>query len=116
MGALREGLGRRLQYLRKSAGLTQEQLARQAQVDPKYLGSIERGEKSVSLEVLERLVNTLKVEPYEPFLFSLKGRKEAEKADEETLLHLIRRGDKSARSMLIHLSETILRWAESRKR
>lgn len=116
MGALRQGLGRRLQQIRKAAGLTQEQLARHADLDAKYLGSIERGEKSVSLEVLERLVVALKVEPYEPFLFSLKTRKPADKADEEALLNLVRHSDKSARPMLIHLSETVLRWIDSRKK
>ncbi|MBI2899145.1 MAG: helix-turn-helix transcriptional regulator [Planctomycetes bacterium] len=116
MGALAQGLGRRLQQLRKASGLTQEKLAALAGIDPKYMGSIERGEKSVSLEVLERLICALKIEPYEPFLFALKGRKSPEKAEEETLVNLIRHSEKDARPLLIHLAEGVLRWVQRRKR
>jgi XRE family transcriptional regulator, regulator of sulfur utilization len=111
MGALREGLGRRVHQLRKSAHLTQEQLAGLVGVDPKYLGNIERGEKSASLEVIEKLIEALKIEPYELLLFSLKGRKPTlEKLDEDVLLNLIRRSDKSVRTLLVFIVEQVLSW------
>ena len=116
MAALRKGLGIRLKQLRAAAGLTQEKLASRAKIDPKYLGAIERGEKSVSLEMLEKLILTLKVEPYEPFLFSLSERRRPEKIEEEVLLNMIRHSDRSARPLLIHLMENILHWAQTRKR
>lgn len=115
MAALRKGLGLRLKQLREAAGLTQEKLASMAKVDAKYLGAIERGEKSVSLEMLEKLILTLKVEPYEPFLFSLSARRRPEKIDEEALLNMIRHSDRSARPLLIHLVESILQWSRRRK-
>lgn len=115
MGALQDGLGRRLQQLRKNARLTQEQLAGAANIDPKYLGSVERGEKSPSLEVLERLILALKVEPYEPFLFSLGRRKAIERSGDDALLALIRNSDPSAKILVMHLAESVLNWAQGKK-
>jgi transcriptional regulator with XRE-family HTH domain len=58
-------LGRRLRQLRSHADLTQEQAARRARVEPKYYGSVERGERNVSLDTLERLARAFGREPYE---------------------------------------------------
>lgn len=108
MSTLREGMGRRLAELRRAARMTQEELASLANIDSKYLGAVERGTKNVSFAVLERLLRALKAEPYEPFLFSLKGRKTLPAGEDEALLALIRKSDKSLRPILIHaLSEMI---------
>jgi transcriptional regulator with XRE-family HTH domain len=48
-------LGRRLRELRKKRGLTQEGLAEQANVDVKYLGSIERGRENPTVGTLEKV-------------------------------------------------------------
>jgi transcriptional regulator with XRE-family HTH domain len=58
----------RLRTLRKAAGLTQEELGRDAALDYKHIGSIERGEKMPSFEAVERLAKALKVDYYELFL------------------------------------------------
>ncbi len=115
MAALRRGLGRRLKELRKAAGLTQEKLAAVAMIDSKYLGSIERGEKSASLEVLERIVLALKIEPYEPFLFSMSGKRDSSKIDEGAIGKLIQHSDKSTRSLLLLLADAVLMWRSTRK-
>lgn len=54
--------GRRLRELRTSRGLTQEQLGKQARIDYKHLGAIERGAHTPSFEAIERLSRTLKVD------------------------------------------------------
>ena len=46
---------------RKKAGLTQEQLAEKADLNPKYLGEVERGEKIISIEALLRIAKPVKV-------------------------------------------------------
>jgi len=115
MSALREGMGRRLAELRRAARLTQEELASLADIDSKYLGAVERGQKNVSFEVLERLIHALKIEPYEPFLFSLKGRKSQPAADEDALLALVRRSDKALRPTLIHVLSEIVRLHQAKK-
>jgi transcriptional regulator with XRE-family HTH domain len=47
--------GEHLKQLRASAGLSQEALAEMAGLHRNYIGHIERGEKTASLDVLVRL-------------------------------------------------------------
>ncbi|WHZ17101.1 MAG: hypothetical protein OJF52_003953 [Nitrospira sp.] len=54
-------LGRRIRELRLKAGLTQEQLAERADLHPTYLGSVERGERNLSLNNLDKLAGALQV-------------------------------------------------------
>lgn len=48
-------LGNQIRELRKSKGLSQEQLALQAEVDRSYVGGIERGERNVSFLTLVKI-------------------------------------------------------------
>ena len=41
--------------------MTQERLAERADLNPKYLGEIERGEKIISIEALLRIAKAVKV-------------------------------------------------------
>lgn len=52
-------LGRRIRALRRSQDLTQEQLGEKAGINYKYLGAIERGEKNLSLESLQKISSAL---------------------------------------------------------
>tara|TARA_R100001509_G_scaffold32112_1_gene17036 strand:+ start:14402 stop:14647 length:246 start_codon:yes stop_codon:yes gene_type:complete len=45
--------------LRKSSGLTQEELAAAAELDRTYISGIERGVRNVSLSSIEKLSNAL---------------------------------------------------------
>lgn len=60
-------VGERVRYLRKNRGLTQEQLGEIVQLPQSYIGGIERGEKNISLETLERIIEALDVHPKEMF-------------------------------------------------
>ncbi|MDR1937286.1 MAG: helix-turn-helix domain-containing protein [Tannerellaceae bacterium] len=48
-------LGNRIRELRKGKGLSQEQLALNAEVDRSYIGGIERGERNVSFLTLVKI-------------------------------------------------------------
>jgi transcriptional regulator with XRE-family HTH domain len=48
---------------RKSRGLSQRQLATLAGLDRTYVGSVERGERNVSIDNIERLAEALQIEP-----------------------------------------------------
>ena len=56
-------LGDVLRTHRKSAGMTQEQLAHEAGVHRTYVSLLERNEKSPTLKVLMRLARALNVRP-----------------------------------------------------
>lgn len=53
--------GRRLRELRLSCGLSQEALADLADLHRTYVGSVERGERNVSLKNIHALANALGV-------------------------------------------------------
>lgn len=53
--------GQRLKQLRKEKGLSQEKLANIAEIDRTYLPSIEKGERNVSITVIEKLAIALNI-------------------------------------------------------
>lgn len=56
-----KALGEAIRTYRKKAGVTQERLAECADLNHKYPGELERGEKTISVEALARIAQTLKV-------------------------------------------------------
>lgn len=62
-------IGRRIKELRKSKGLSQEQLAEKAETSPNYLSRMERGTGNPTLDMLIKLSNALEVEMWEIFDF-----------------------------------------------
>ena len=53
-------IGDAIRSYRKKANLTQEKLAEAVDLNPKYIGEVERGEKIISIEALLRIANTVK--------------------------------------------------------
>lgn len=58
---MRIGLGKRIRFLRKSQGMTQEKLAAKAGLCYKYIGEIERGEVNPSLKSMMEVASALGV-------------------------------------------------------
>lgn len=58
---IKKKFGIKIKELRKARGLSQEKLANLAEIDRTYLPSIEKGERNVSIEVVEKLANALNV-------------------------------------------------------
>ncbi len=56
-------MAKNLRVLRKQKGLSQEELAFQAGINRNYVGQIEREEKSPTVDVVEKLSNSLGVSP-----------------------------------------------------
>jgi transcriptional regulator with XRE-family HTH domain len=57
----RTTVGPKIRFYRKKANLTQEELAENAELHPHYVGEVERGKYSISLDPLARIANALKV-------------------------------------------------------
>ena len=56
-------LGANIRRLRKAKGLTQEQLAHDAEIAMRYVAGIERGEENPSLRFLVKIAEALGAEP-----------------------------------------------------
>lgn len=58
---VRKFLGQRLRALRKQRGLSQERLGQLARLSGKFIGEVERGEKSISMDSLYRVAVALEI-------------------------------------------------------
>lgn len=63
MSKIIEIFGRRVRYFRKLKSLSQEELAAACDLHRTYVGGIERGERNVSLNNVERIAQALDVPP-----------------------------------------------------
>lgn len=59
--SLKAVLGAQVRDLRRSRGLTQEKLAEQLEMSPRYLAGIERGERNLTLDSVDFLAGQLGV-------------------------------------------------------
>lgn len=57
----RAKLGKNVRRFRQQRGLTQEQLAFEAEIDLTYVGGIERGKRNPSLLVMARIAEALSI-------------------------------------------------------
>ncbi len=62
---IRVKFGLKIRELRLKAGLSQEKLAHEADLDRTYIPGIEKGDRNVSLLVIEKLAKAFSVEPKE---------------------------------------------------
>lgn len=58
---IQQKAGKKIKALRLKAGISQETLANLADLDRTYIPSIEKGERNISITVLEKLAKALKV-------------------------------------------------------
>jgi len=59
---IKKKFGKRIKELRLQKGLTQQTLANIANLDRTYLPSIEKGERNISITVIEKLAKALEIE------------------------------------------------------
>jgi transcriptional regulator with XRE-family HTH domain len=80
--------GKRIRAIRKASKITQEAAAEKAQLNPKYLGEIERGEKRPSFEAILALARALNASPAAFFQFdSEESNEKALRKKIEALVH-----------------------------
>jgi transcriptional regulator with XRE-family HTH domain len=62
-GHLQRNVGRNLRRLRKEQGFSQEAFAERMGVHRTYFSSVERGERNLTLQTLEKIADYLGVDP-----------------------------------------------------
>lgn len=61
MSDIAKTVGKRLRAYRASLGFSQEKLAEKAGLHPTYIGQVERGEKNLTIESLEKITKALEI-------------------------------------------------------
>jgi len=84
MASLAKLVGERIRQVRKAQKMSQESLGEFAQLQSSYIGSVERGERNVSLETLEKIIKALNMPYSEFFRFGEIGN--SEKLSKEELI------------------------------
>lgn len=65
MGKIKNQLGRNIKFFRQKNALSQEELADLASLHRTYIGSVERGERNLSIENIVHISRALKITPSE---------------------------------------------------
>jgi transcriptional regulator with XRE-family HTH domain len=71
---IKQLIGVRIKSLRRSKGMSQEELAEKMRISSKYLSSIERGKENPTLDTFIKLAEVLEIELSEIFNFSHEGK------------------------------------------
>ncbi|MFY8096492.1 MAG: helix-turn-helix domain-containing protein [Flavobacterium sp.] len=58
---INEFFGKKISEIRKEKGFSQEKLALEANIDRTYISDIEKGNRNISLEILDKLSKTLNI-------------------------------------------------------
>ncbi|QNK57428.1 helix-turn-helix domain-containing protein [Paenibacillus sp. PAMC21692] len=111
MSDLVEKVGERIRQLRKEKGLSQERLAECSGLHTNYIGQVERGEKNLTLETLEKIVAGLDVSLEE--LFRFLGPMERTDALGE-IVRLLSERSKADHAMALKVLETVLDWERNK--
>jgi transcriptional regulator with XRE-family HTH domain len=84
MSGLRIMIGERIRSVRKAKGLTQQNIADLSDLDDAYIGSVERGERNFSIDILEKILKALQIQPMDVLRFD-KGMDEPESVRQQAI-------------------------------
>jgi transcriptional regulator with XRE-family HTH domain len=112
-------VGDRLRMIRKANGLTQEEVAEKAGLQYTYIGGVERGERNISLETLEKIISALGVSPVDVFNFHeieiLENLVSKKKFLENNILYLLKGRSEEEIISLQKILKEILSMNDSKK-
>ncbi|MNI42120.1 HTH-type transcriptional regulator SinR [compost metagenome] len=107
MADLIHRLGDRIRQLRKDHNLSQEQLGELAGLHTNYIGQVERGEKNVTIESLEKIATGLQVSMEQLFRYIDPIKQEDELGQIYKLLSSRPNKDKV---MVLKMIQNIFEW------
>lgn len=103
-------VGSKIRDIRKEKGISQETLGEQAGFHYSYIGGVERGERNISLENLDKLAESLGVHASELFNYVQLSGKTTEKESRlsEIIALLARKEDDELRMVQRILTEILI--------
>ncbi|WP_342420579.1 helix-turn-helix transcriptional regulator [Paenibacillus sp. FSL E2-0178] len=104
-------IGERIRRVRKEINLSQEQLAERSGLHTNYVGQVERGEKNLTLETLEKVVGGLDISLEE--LFRYIGPMKQKDAISQIVDLLIERPSVD-QEMALSVLKSVLDWEEKK--
>ena len=114
MQNIRIQLGQRVRDIRKEMGWSQEELGERADLHPTYIGGIERGERNVALENLNKVASAFKFSLAELLDFPT-GSQTGKKAIESRILILLRGQSAKSLKFILRFLETFDEWMSKGK-
>lgn len=106
MSQILDKLGNRIKKLRKMQGLSQEKLAAKAKLHYTYIGAVERGERNLSLQSIEKIAKGLNVSIAE--LFSLPEKPSIEADLREEITNLLCNKDVKTLTLVLRVLKALL--------
>jgi len=106
-------VGARIRSLRKSRGWSQEELASRCKLHTTYIGQVERGEKSITIKNLERIVDALEAGFSDIFLGVGSETHKLPDAVSEMITLLQSRNSADQNFILLHV-KSVLEWKDTR--
>lgn len=105
-------IGNKIRYLRKSQGLSQEMLAFNANMNPAFLGHLERGIKNPTVASLEKIATALHVPLVDLFIDSAPPGSDDDKrsAAQQRLFYLTQTLSPDKAEQITKIIEDILKF------
>lgn len=100
-------LGVRIKEIRKTRGLSQEQLSGKIDIDPKHLSRLEVGRSFPSLDTLEKLANALQVDLRDFFEFTHEAKNTKEL--KEIISNLLKEVDEERLRLAVKVLRALVR-------
>lgn len=107
---LRRQLGRRIRQLRQARGWTQRELADRCDMDAMYVGSVERGERNLTLDNIGKISIGFGVETHQLFLFSSASLMSEERVTDAKVRDLLKNADAGRKQLMWQVLREIGGW------
>jgi len=111
MSDLVKKVGERIRRIRKERNLSQEELAERSGIHANYVGQVERGEKNLTLETLEKIVLGLNISLEQ--LFRYLGPMENKDALTK-IIELLSERSVDDHEMALKVLRTVLDWEQKK--